>query len=207
MTFDRGELFRDCPWCGLSHAQFHLITDEGEAGRFGAAPRFWTFASCPRSGGVVMMETGGPGNPVPGVLNTYPETASEVQVEHLPPDVDGYHRAAIRVLEAGVPDAAAVELRRTLEAAAAHFEIEERTLVRSVQKLIDAGLITKGFGDVLHHIRQVGNIGAHASDEHVDEETARRALRFTTQVLRNLFEVPAELEALNQPAIVSDEES
>ena len=31
-------------------------------------------------------------------------------------------------------------------------------------------------------------VGAHAS--HVDEKTARRALQFTTQVLRNLFEIP-----------------
>jgi len=100
-----------------------------------------------------------------------------------------------------------VQLRRTLEAAAAHFNVAERTLVKSIQKLIEAGLITKAFGDVLDHIRQVGNVGAHASDEKVDEETARRALRFTTQVLRNLFEVPAELKALNQPAITSDEES
>jgi len=31
--------------------------------------------------------------------------------------------------------------------------------------------------------------GAHAS--HVDKKTARRALQFTTQVLRNLFEIPS----------------
>jgi hypothetical protein len=33
-------------------------------------------------------------------------------------------------------------------------------------------------------------VGAHASD--VDEKTARRALQFTTQVLRNVFEIPPE---------------
>lgn len=50
---------------------------------------------------------------------------------------------------------------------------------------------------MLDHVRQVGNVGAHAGDQAVDEETARLALRFTTQVLRNLFEIPAELKALN----------
>jgi hypothetical protein len=43
---------------------------------------------------------------------------------------------------------------------------------------------------VLDHVRKLGNVGAHASDEIVDEAS----LRFTTQVLRDLFEVPAELE-------------
>ena len=33
-------------------------------------------------------------------------------------------------------------------------------------------------------------VGAHAS--HVDEKTARRALQFTTPILRNLFEIPTE---------------
>ena len=36
-------------------------------------------------------------------------------------------------------------------------------------------------------IRVLEAVGAHAS--HVDKKTARRALQFTTQVLRNLFEI------------------
>jgi hypothetical protein len=106
---------------------------------------------------------------------------------------------AKRVLKAGVPDAAGVQLRRPLEAAAAHFNINEASLNESIEKLIDQGLVTPQFRGVLDHIRVVENIGAHASDERVGDLTAQRALRFTTQVLRNLFEIPAELEALNSP--------
>ena len=46
-------------------------------------------------------------------------------------------------------------------------------------------------------IRVLEAVGAHAS--HVDEKTARRALQFTTQVLRNLFEIPAEPAARSEP--------
>jgi hypothetical protein len=102
-------------------------------------------------------------------------------------------------MAAGVPDAAAVQLRKTLEAAAAHFGFDNDRLVDRIKELIKAGLITKSFGDVLEHIRKVGNVGAHASDERVDQETAKRAYRFTTQVLRNLFEIPAELKAIQEP--------
>ncbi|MFF8591862.1 DUF4145 domain-containing protein [Streptomyces sp. NPDC015220] len=116
----------------------------------------------------------------------------------MPEDVQQYFMDAIRVLSIGVPDAAAVQLRRTLEAAAAHFQIREKILMKSIEKLISEGHVTKSFGPVLHHIRAVGNVGAHASDERVDQETAERALRFTTQLLRNLFEVPGELQLLSE---------
>ena len=39
-------------------------------------------------------------------------------------------------------------------------------------------------------IRVLEAVGARAS--HVDEKTARRALQFTTAILRNLFEIPTE---------------
>jgi hypothetical protein len=44
-------------------------------------------------------------------------------------------------------------------------------------------------------IRVLEAVGARAS--HVDPKTARRALQFTTPILRNLFEVPAEPAALS----------
>lgn len=101
------------------------------------------------------------------------------------------------MLNAGYPDAAAVQLRRTLEAAAAHFDVSGSNLMGSIRQLIDQGLVTRQFGDALHHIRQVGNIGAHYSDARVDEEKARRVLNFTTLLLRNLFEVPGELSQIS----------
>jgi hypothetical protein len=160
-----------------------------------AKVRYWSVLSCPRCCGFIALETNEPGAP-PEIVTQFPEAGAEVNVEHLPPDVEGYYRDAIRVLEAGVPDAAAVQLRRTLEAAASHHGVKSGSLVERIKKLIKAGKITTEFGEVLDHIREVGNVGAHATDANVDEETARRALRFTTQVLRNLFETPAELRAI-----------
>lgn len=174
-----------------------------ESGRVARPSRWWAVLSCPRCGGVTLLETTLPDHPH-SVLRQVPEAGAEVNVEHLPPDVEAYYRGAIRVLEAGVPDAAAVQLRRTLEAAAAHNGIDSGPLVQRIKKLIEAGKITTEFGGVLDHIREVGNVGAHASDAKVDEATARRALGFTTQVLRNLFEIPEELKAI--PSEESEEE-
>lgn len=107
-------------------------------------------------------------------------------------------------MQADLPDAAAVQMRRTLEAAAAHFDdedgnrIDNGPLVERIQRLVAAGLLTSQFGDAVHHVRQLRNLGAHASDVRLDEAQARRSMSFTTQTLRNLFEIPAELRVVQQ---------
>lgn len=128
-----------------------------------------------------------------------------VSVKHLPDDVAAFYSDAQRVLLAGVPDAAAVQLRKTLEAAAAHKGIREKTLVSSIKKLVEQGYVTLDFKDVMTHIRQIGNSGAHYTDARLTGPEVERSLRFTTQVLRNLFEVPGELDELRQEAEASDE--
>jgi len=152
--------------------------------------------SCPRCAGAILLEINSPNETPPKAKLIVPEDERVgAQVAHLPPDVERFYRDAQRVLDADVPDAAAVQLRKTLEAAAGHFGIKDGPLVARIEKLIDQGLITKGFGKVLDHVRLLGNVGAYAADQTVDEASARKALRFTTQVLRNLFEISAELEA------------
>lgn len=127
-----------------------------------------------------------------------PQDKTEVDVGHLPDEVERPYRNAIKVLEAGVPSSAAMELRRTLEAAAKAHGINDQPLVRAIEKLSEQGLVTKGFVQVLGHIKKIGNAGAHAGEQEVTEEEARTALKFTTQVLRNLFEIPAELARLDE---------
>lgn len=174
--------------------------------------RPWVLLSCPRCAGVVALDVevvgGGvganagisPGHTIHEKRSLPEDQHQRHRVEHLPEDVARYYSDAQRVIDAGVPDAAAVQLRRTLEAAAAHKGVTERSLVKSVAKLIEEGYITTDFGGVLHHVRKVGNIGAHHTDEQLEEAEVQRALRFTTQVLRNLFEVPGELAELEAEA-------
>lgn len=132
-----------------------------------------------------------------------PNTVNSTDVKHLPTDVAEYYNNALTVLNAGVPSSAAVELRRTLEAAAKHNDITVTPLVKAIEKMVEEGLVAKSFSSVLGHIRKIGNQGAYAADENLSENEVRVALNFTTQILRNLFEVPKELELLNEasPAV------
>jgi len=200
MGFSPAMAFRDCPHCGATYAQMGVRMQDNQAATAEGRLRCWTFLTCPACAGAVVLETSLQ-NESPAVLDILPaDNSSTLGVAHLPEDVESYYRDALRVLRAGVPDAAAVQLRRTLEAAAAHFDIEERTLVKSIEALIEQGHVTKSFGGALHHIREVGNVGAHHTDERLDDTTVRRAIRFTSALLRNLFEVPAELAALKEEA-------
>jgi hypothetical protein len=47
---------------------------------------------------------------------------------------------------------------------------------------------------VLDHVRELGNVRAHAGSPPLDANEVSIGLRFTTHVLRNLFEIPVVLE-------------
>lgn len=204
MGFDEWMAFRDCPWCGLTHGQFNLRSKNLVV----SAPtnnlhpmRCYSLLTCPACGGAVVLETdtAGGANVYGQLLAVSPEGDVFNAIEGLPDEVAIHYRDAVKVLRAGVPDAAAVQLRKTLEAAAAQYGITEKPLVRSIERLIEEGHVTKTFGDVLQHVRKVGNAGAHYNSERVDADSAAQALRFTTALLRNLFEVPHELAQLGSP--------
>lgn len=199
MGFHEQMGMRTCGHCGLL-AQMHEVATN----YLGRAPRafgdsYYSFLECRGCGGFIILEHSAPGVGNFSENQIYPDGGGTSEgIKHLPEDVAKYLKKARRVLQAGVPDSAAVQLRRTLEAAAAHFGVKERVLVRSISELIEQGMVTKQFANALHHVRDVGNQGAHAGDEDIDAETAEQALSFTVQLLRNLFEVPGELQKIEE---------
>jgi hypothetical protein len=196
---------RTCGYCGLKRAQMVEVVIDRQFFTISAGHIFQSVLQCPDCGRMTIVEHTDPGH-MPHEIRAYPESDDlRHQIDYLPEDVDQYYSDARRVLDAGVPDAAAVQLRRTLEAAAAHFDVRERNLVASIRKLIEEGLVTRQFGEALEHIREVGNLGAHATDQRVDEVAAQRVMNFTTLLLRNLFEVPGELASASSDPGEADE--
>jgi hypothetical protein len=191
--------YRDCPWCGVrSVAMSPVIINQQTTTALGEL-RFWSPMWCPRCGGMLLVETTPPGA-TDRVLRVVPEGSDTGRnVNHVPDAVGRHYDAAVRVLDAGTPDLAAVALRRTLEAAAAQFGIGPSPLAKAVRAMIEKGLITADFARALGHVRKLGNLGAHATDEAMTAEEVHLALNFTTQVLRNLFEIPAELDLIENP--------
>jgi hypothetical protein len=204
--------FRDCGYCRTVQVAMNVEWSSRGIRDAQDERHFWAALCCPRCGKVTSIEMSmqnevnsgnsaiAPASDVT-VLRAVPRGDDAiVSVGHLPDDVRGFYQDAFRVLQAGVPDAAAVQLRKTLEAAAAHKGIRERQLVTSIKKLVEDGYVTLDFKDVMTHIRQIGNSGAHYTDVLLTAPEVERSLRFTTQVLRNLFEVPGELNELRLEA-------
>jgi hypothetical protein len=200
MGFSEEFSFRDCPWCGARDCQFRPMGLNQQSSRADATSRTWSLLACPRCGGVVVLETNPPTEGPPKIHSIVPDHEAASDVDHLPSEVERHYQAARRVLAAGEPDLAAVSLRRTLEEAASQRGISERTLVASVEAMLDQGLITTEFRTVLDHVRRLGNVGAHAGSPPIDATEVSIAMRFTTQVLRNLFEIPAVLAELSGPS-------
>lgn len=204
MGFVESMRYRDCPWCSARYVQ--MWTGNTETVKVKAAnssQREWKAMFCPACGGGILVEVHPQAN---YVVTVVPEdTHTHLKVDHLPDDVGQYYSDALTILQAGIPDGAAVQLRRTLEAAAAAYNAEDKTLMRSIENLIKSGNVTAQFGDALHLIRQVGNVGAHHTDKRLDTDTVTRALKFTAALLRDLFEIPEELRRATEGTSNGDE--
>lgn len=205
--------YRDCGNCGVRDVSMSLMASYAKIVAADGNHTSWAVLACPRCAALTVIELFVPGSggwtPDSGIplisdvteLRVLPEDMdSKYKVDHLPESVKLYLETSVRVLQAGVPDAAAVQLRRTLEAAVAQKGLldQNKPLVRSIERLIDDGFVTKDFAEALTHVRKVGNQGAHYTDERLSEDDVKRALLFTVQFLRNLFEVPGELARITE---------
>lgn len=203
--------YRDCPWCGVQSVAMDNVWSQSSLPSADQGSRAWAAFACPRCAGVSLVEldivsSGGndigrnreiASNMDVAEIQSIPSTEYQrYHVDHLPKDVASFLSRSIRVLAAGVPDGAAAQLRKTLEAATAHRGIREATLVGSIEKLIEARMLTRDFGKAARYIHKLGNITGHYTDEPVSQQEAEQALRFIVEVLRNLFEVPGALEEI-----------
>lgn len=184
------ELLRTCPHCSAYPAPFVVRQVYSTTG-LEANERNWATAVCPACGGPVSLELGASG----AVIAAYPEVIGEWEVAHLPDAIESDWAEAVQVFRVGAFRSAVVMCGRTLEAAADGLGIDGRNLQQRINKMLDQGLITASFREVMDYIRLIRNTGAHAGAD-VSRESARGTMRFTQQTLRLLFEVPGELNAL-----------
>jgi uncharacterized protein DUF4145 len=101
---------------------------------------------------------------------------------------------AAKTLAAGCPRATAVMVRRTLEAITADKGQTKGTLAQQLAALGAAGTLPPAVAEWATEVRLVGNAGAHFDPmDEVTQEDAHQVLSFTREVLKHLYELPAEL--------------
>ena len=169
----------------------------------GGDVRHWMTSTCPNCAGPVVIEYAA-SHGDDRVMTVVPEDVDSVQIAHLPERVKKHFSAAEEMIRVQAPDMAAVAMRRTLEAACNASGADGRSLFERIRQLQEGGQITPDFSKAAHHVRRIGNIGAHDTDEDVDLGEAKLMFRFVTQLLRNLFEIPGELAALESDGSSSE---
>lgn len=84
-------------------------------------------------------------------------------------------------------EATAVMVRRVLEGTCKENDVQERTLVRSLQKLREEGLIDSTIAEWADALRLVGNEGAHYTGKQVLRDDAEDALAFAEALLDHIY--------------------
>ena len=123
---------------------------------------------------------------------------------HVSSDVPGQiaevYQEAVRALHADCPRATAVMARRTLEAIAVNKGQTAGTLAERLANLASKGVLLQTLADWSKQVRLVGNAGAHFDPiDDVSRRDAEVLVSFLQQLLRYLYELPAELARQQNP--------
>jgi len=112
----------------------------------------------------------------------------------VPIEIAEAFKEAVQALSANCPRASAVMARRTLEAVTVDKGQTTGQLWQRLQNLATAGTLHPSLADWVREVRLVGNHGAHFDPLHsVSLEDARQLTQFLKELLRYLYELPAEL--------------
>lgn len=126
----------------------------------------------------------------------FPEKTERVAPDSVPPASSRAFAEGAACLADGRYTAAIAMFRRAVDVGLKEFpsEIDAWKLEKRIDKLADAGLITKDLRAWAHKIRLEGNEAVHELDEPTREQAEELAL-FTELLLTYLFTLPERVKA------------
>lgn len=183
----------DGNWQGLSNQRAHTFTC-GHCGSLVGPDKGWGFARgnkdpatvvtliCPNCNRPSLLTSSGEQAPGPlegGV------------VEHVPRQIDQLYTDARKAAASGAFTSAVLTLRKILmHVAVEHGAEEGGSFVGYVEHLVDNGYLPPGGGGWLDYIRRRANEANHEIVL-MAREDATSLLKFTENLLRHVFELPA----------------
>jgi hypothetical protein len=127
--------------------------------------------------------------------------AAEAQVSSdVPAQIAEVFQEAVRAMHAKCPRAAAVMARRTLEAVTVDKGETTGVLADRLKNLAAKGVLQPTLADWVKEVRLVGNTGAHFDAINtVSDKDANDLISFVRELLRYLYELPADLARRRGP--------
>ncbi|HYW47655.1 MAG TPA: DUF4145 domain-containing protein [Bryobacteraceae bacterium] len=114
----------------------------------------------------------------------------------LPDIVRQSYDEAVKCENAKAHLAAAVMVRRALEAVTKEYEPTARTLHSGMKALLESGIISKELSDWGDQLRVIGNLGAHATSEKIDAQDVAEAIDFLQAMLEILYDLRPRFEKM-----------
>ncbi len=121
------------------------------------------------------------------------------EFESAPKEINSDFLEAQRCFKVNAYKATVVMCRRTLEQVTKHQKAKGKTLFDKIETLHKNGIISKPVYELVTQIRQLGNYGAHATDDllgDVTEEEAKIVLDVTEHLVDHTFEIPQKIKKL-----------
>lgn len=113
----------------------------------------------------------------------------------VPTEIAEVFSEAIMAQFANCPRASAVMARRTLEAITVDKGESKGTLAERLAQLGKAGILHPSLAEWAKEVRLIGNLGAHYDPiNSISEEDAIQLIGFVKELIKFLYELPAELE-------------
>jgi hypothetical protein len=95
----------------------------------------------------------------------------------------------MKCMAAGAWLAAAVMVRRTLEAIAREFDPSAKNLFSGLHAMKAKGLISEELSQWGDALRFIGNLGAHPTDEEVSQADAQDAMEFLKAIVETIYDL------------------
>jgi len=132
-------------------------------------------------------------------IHWWPTADAQVSSD-VPVQIAEVFQEAVRAVHAKCPRASAVMARRTLEAITVDKGETGGVLADRLKNLAAKGVLQPTLADWVREVRLVGNTGAHFDPiSTVSDEDAEDLISFVRELLRYLYELPADLARRRGP--------
>ena len=132
-------------------------------------------------------------------IHWWPAAETHVSTD-VPIQIAEAFQEAVRAKHAECPRAAAVMARRTLEAITVDKGETKGRLTDRLNNLASKGVLLSTLADWSKEVRLVGNVSAHCDPiSSVSKKDAEDLISFVGELLRYLYELPADLSRRREP--------
>lgn len=189
-----------CPHCGVENVAYQLIGQFRSDSRQEIRYQLWICGHCKKPAcSYAGKELGPGGHSVDELIKLYPLPEDVSAPYGAPEEIANSFRSAKRFLLMGKDadyEAACVMARRGIEQAVNNFGGEGKNLFQKINDLEAKRLIPPAMRDWAHHIREIGNEGAHGS--HADKHDAEQAVYFAEMLFTYLYTLPTKMAEYQQ---------